>query len=240
MSANAAKILMIVTSHAQMGDTGKPTGVWFEELTTPYYAFVDAGAEVDIVSIAGGEVPIDPRSLKPIGQNAPSVDRFLRDASAMTKIKTSGPVENAGLFYDAVFLPGGHGTMWDLPANDALAKLVGSLWDSGKVVAAVCHGPAGLVNARDRNGRPIVEGRRVSAFTNSEEKAAGLTEAVPFLLETRLRALGARFEGGPDFEPYAIADGNLITGQNPASSERVADLVMARLEAQRAERLAAE
>lgn len=232
MSATAAKILMALTSHAQLGDTGKPTGVWFEELATPYYAFVDAGAEVDIMSVAGGEVPIDPRSLKPAGENAPSVDRFLRDASAMMKIKSSARIESADTsYYDAVFLPGGHGTMWDLPASAALAKLIGTLWDSGKVVAAVCHGPAGLVNVQDRNGRSIVEGRRVSAFTNAEEEAAGLTGTVPFLLEMRLRELGARFEAGPDFKPLAVADGNLVTGQNPASSELVAKLVMERLAA---------
>jgi putative intracellular protease/amidase len=238
MAATAAKILMVLTSHAQLGSTGEPTGVWFEELATPYYAFVDAGAEVSIVSITGGEVPIDPRSVKLAGENEPSVDRFLRDASAMTKIRMSKRIDSAGTAYDAVFLPGGHGTMWDLPASTALAELLGAVWSSGKIVAAVCHGPAGLVNAKDRSGRPIVEGRRVSAFTNSEEEAAGLTRAVPFLLETRLRSLGARVEVGPDFEPYAVADDNLVTGQNPASSALVAKLVMEKLRARSA--LAAE
>lgn len=221
------KILMVLTSHAAMGDTGKPTGVWFEELATPYYAFVDAGAQVDVVSIQGGRVPIDPRSLKPAGENEASVDRFLKDAGAMRKIEASLKIDQVSAQgYHAVFLPGGHGTMWDLPNSSALAGLLSTAWANGKVVAAVCHGPAGLVNAKDEAGRPIVAGRRVSAFTNSEEDAAGLTETVPFLLETRLRDLGARFEGGPDFTPYAVRDGRLVTGQNPASSEEVARLTL--------------
>jgi putative intracellular protease/amidase len=221
------KILMILTSHAIMGDTGKPTGVWFEEVATPYYAFIDAGAQVDIVSIAGGKVPIDPRSLKSAGENPKSVDRFLKDTAAMRKIEASLKVDQVtAQGYNAVFLPGGHGTMWDLPNSTALSTLVSNVWTSGKVVAAVCHGPAGLVNAMDEAGRPIVAGRRVSAFTNTEEKAAGLTQAVPFLLETRLRELGARFEGAPDFQAYSVRDGRLVTGQNPASSEDVARLTL--------------
>lgn len=233
-TATAAKILMVLTSHGQMGDTGKPTGVWFEELSVPYYAFVDAGAQVDIVSIRGGEAPIDPRSVKPKGENAPAVDRFLADAAAMRKVRVSASIDSVdGSGYDAVFLPGGHGTMWDLPNSAALATLVGRMWDAGKVVAAVCHGPAGLVNARDASGRPIIAGRRASAFTNVEEEAAGLMATVPFLLETRFRELGARFEGGPDFQPFAVADGRLITGQNPASSELVAKLALDALKATR-------
>lgn len=223
----AIKILMILTSHAVMGDTGKPTGVWFEELATPYYAFIDAGAQVDIASIQGGKLPIDPRSIQPAGENAQSVERFLKDAVAMEKIETSPSIEGLSVAdYDAVFLPGGHGTMWDLPESKDLATLISRAWSDGKVVAAVCHGPAGLVEAKDAEGNPIVAGRRVSAFTNSEEDAVGLTDAVPFLLETRLRKLGARFELGPDFQPYAVRDGRLVTGQNPASSYEVARLTL--------------
>ena len=221
------KILMVLTSHGAMGDTGKPTGVWFEEVATPYYAFVDAGAQVDVVSIQGGKVPIDPRSLKPAGENGVTVDRFLKDASAMRKIEVSLKIDQVtARGYDAVFLPGGHGTMWDLPKSGTLGDLLSTAWRSGKVVAAVCHGPAGLVNAKDETGRPIVAGRRVSGFTDSEEEAAGLTNTVPFLLEARLRKLGARFEGGPDYQPYAVRDGRLVTGQNPASSEEVARLTL--------------
>jgi len=221
------KILMILTSQATLGDNPRPTGVWFEELSTPYYAFVDAGAEVDIASIAGGKIPIDPHSLEAEGNNPPSVERFLKDPAAMRKIELSTRIDGlATAGYAAVFLPGGHGTMWDLPQSAQLAKLLSDAWAEGKVVSAVCHGPAGLVNVKDSHGRPLVAGRRVVAFTNSEEAAAGLTDAVPFLLETRIRALGARYENGPDFQPFAVRDGNLVTGQNPASSAEVAWLVL--------------
>lgn len=128
--------------------------------------------------------------------------------------------------YSAVFLPGGHGTMWDLPESESLASLIGQAWGAGKVVAAVCHGPAGLVNARDENGKPLVAGRRVAAFTNTEEIAANMDKAVPFARETRIRELGAYYESGPDFQPFAVCDGRLVTGQNPASSEKVAELVL--------------
>lgn len=226
MNNDALTILMILTSHASLGG-GKPTGVWFEELATPYYVFVDAGFTVDIASIAGDRVPIDPNSLYPSQNNPPSVERFLLDEAAMEKITRSASL--AGLSadsYAAVFLPGGHGTMWDLPDNPALAALLGEAWTAGKVVAAVCHGPAGLLGATDGASRPLVDGRRVSAFSNAEEKAVGLTQTVPFLLEDRLRALGARYEAGPDFLSHAVRDGRLVTGQNPASSEAVARLVV--------------
>jgi len=221
------KILFVVTSAAFMGSTGEPTGLWFEELATPYYAFVEAGAEVDIVSIAGGAVPIDPRSQKPLGENPESVDRFLRDPKASAKIADTKAIASVDASaYDAVFLPGGHGTMWDLPSSTALAHKVVETLDRGAVVAAVCHGPAGLVSAKFDNGEPVVFGKRVAAFTNSEEAAAGLDKAIPFFLEDRLRQLGAKVETAPDFQPFALRDGNLITGQNPASSERVAELVL--------------
>ena len=226
------RILIIATAHARMGDSGKPTGVWLEELAVPYYAFIDAGARVDVATVAGMPVPVDPNSLKPRGENAANVERWLDDAQAAQW--TQQPLDIEALRaadYDAVFLPGGHGAMWDLPASAALAALIGSAWDSGKVVAAVCHGPAGLTAAIDNSGRPIVAGRRVTAFTNREEDAVGLSAVVPFLLESRLRELGARFEPGPDFEPHAIADGRLVTGQNPASSARAAALVLQALAA---------
>ncbi|HEX6735924.1 MAG TPA: type 1 glutamine amidotransferase domain-containing protein [Azonexus sp.] len=225
---NSLKILMILTSQATMGAGGAPTGVWFEELATPYYAFVDAGAKVEIASIAGGRIPIDPNSRQAAGTNPASVERFLQDPAAMAKIEQARPVEGidtAG--YAAVFLPGGHGTMWDLPDSAALAALLATAWRQDKVVAAVCHGPAGLVNVRDDAGQPLVAGRRVSAFSNAEEAAVGLTGTVPFALESRLRELGARYESVPDFQPYAIRDGRLVTGQNPASSEEVARLTLA-------------
>lgn len=221
------KILMILTSQATMGNTPQPTGVWFEEVATPYYAFIDAGAEVDIASIAGGKVPIDPHSRQADGANPPSVERFLEDKAAMARLEGSLKIDGVSADgYAAVFLPGGHGTMWDLPQSRPLADLLSTAWADGKVVAAVCHGPAGLLAARDVDGRPLLAGRRVSAFTDSEEAAAGLAGTVPFLLETRIRALGARYERGPDFQPFAVRDGRLVTGQNPASSEEVARLVL--------------
>lgn len=221
------KILMILTSQATMGDDPRPTGVWFEELSTPYYAFVDAGAQVDIASIAGGKIPIDPHSLEADAKSTPSVARFISDATAMQKIQVSMKIDALSTEgYSAVFLPGGHGTMWDLPKSSQLADLLSSAWSNGKVISAVCHGPAGLVNVKDASGKPLLAGRRVSAFTNSEEAAAGLTDKVPFLLETRIRTLGAKYQSGTDFQPYAVRDGRLVTGQNPASSEKVAHLVL--------------
>ncbi len=220
-------ILLITTSHAELGTTGRHTGLWFEELATPYYAFLDAGATVDIASVAGGPVPIDPNSLAEGDKTPASVARFQRDPAAMRKLESSLPLATLkAADYDAVFLPGGHGTMWDLPASTALAALLSTAWAEGKVVSAVCHGPAGLVNARDVDGKPLVSGRRVAGFSNSEEDAAGLSKAVPFLLETRLRELGGRYEKGPDFQPFAVRDGRLVTGQNPQSSGKVAALVL--------------
>lgn len=172
-------------------------------------------------------MPIDPRSKKPLGENPDSVDRFLRDPKASAKIADTKAIASVDASaYDAVFLPGGHGTMWDLPNSTALAHKVVETLDRGAVVAAVCHGPAGLVSAKFGSGEPVVFGKRVAAFTNSEEAAAGLDKAIPFFLEDRLRQLGAKVETAPDFQPFALRDGNLITGQNPASSERVAELVL--------------
>lgn len=221
------KILFILTSASTMGASDKPTGLWFEELATPYYAFLDTGVSVTLASITGGPAPIDPRSVKPKGENEASVDRFLGDEAASSALNATlalSVIDSSE--YDAVFLPGGHGTMWDLPESAELAALLGKAWADGKVVAAVCHGPAGLVNVKDETGAPLVSGRRVTGFSDSEERAAGLDEAVPFLLETRLRELGGRYESVADFQPFAIADGRLVTGQNPASSALTARLTL--------------
>ncbi len=223
--AKSLSILIVTTSHAVLGSTGKATGVWLEELAAPYYAFRDAGASVTIASIAGGAVPIDPRSAQ--GDLTASVTRFLADPDAKRAVEATPAIGAADISsFDAIFLPGGHGTMWDLPESAELAARIGQAYESGKIVAAVCHGPAGLVSAKRADGSPLVAGKRVSAFTNEEEEAAGLTEAVPFLLETRLAELGAKIEKGPRFQPFAIRDGMLVTGQNPASSARVAELVL--------------
>lgn len=229
------KILMIATSAATMAPSDEPTGVWLEELTTPYYAFVDAGADVTLASIAGGAIPIDTRSLKPKGENDASVERYYDDAALKEAVENTPRFETLDVSsYDAVFLPGGHGTMFDYPESEALARLVETTLDAGKVMAAVCHGPAGLVKAKRKDGSPIVAGRKVAGFTDSEERAVGLENAVPFLLETRLRELGANYASGPDFEPFALRDGDLVTGQNPASAGKTADLVLEAVRARKA------
>ncbi|HWP18946.1 MAG TPA: type 1 glutamine amidotransferase domain-containing protein [Burkholderiaceae bacterium] len=221
------RILMIVTSHDRMGDTGKPTGIWAEELAAPYWAFRDAGAEVDLASPQGGPVPLDPGSVKPVGQNEPAVDRFLTDETTQrlaASTRRVAEVDAAG--YDALFFPGGHGTMWDLPHDEGVKRAVETAWAAGKVVAAVCHGPAGLVSARTPQGRSILEGRRVNGFTDAEEHEVGLAQTVPFLLERRMRELGGLFEHGNKWQAYAVRDGQLITGQNPQSSALVARHVL--------------
>ncbi len=215
------KMLIVLTSQTRLGDTGRATGFYYEELAAPYWAFTDAGFEVAIASVQGGPGAHDPSSLKADEAARPAtIRRFLADPAAMAKLADTLPVGAAAhpALHDGVFLPGGHGAMWDLPESLELARLVGTLFDQGKAVGAVCHGPAGLVSAKRVDGQPIVEGRRVNGFTDAEEEAAGLAAAMPFLLESRLRELGGRFEGGPNFHPYAVRDGNLATGQNPASS----------------------
>lgn len=222
---DTSRILLVLTSHAVKGSTGKPTGVWLEELAAPYYIFLSAGFEVDVASIAGGKVPLDPGSI--VGEQPDCVTRFLADDVAMQPIIQSKSLAGiSAADYEAVFLPGGHGTMWDLPESQALATLLGNAWTSGKVVAAVCHGPSGLVSAMDAEGRPIVAGRNVTGFSNSEDDAVDLSNVVPFLLETRLKTLGGLYACGPDFQPFALRDGKLVTGQNPASSEKTAELTI--------------
>lgn len=225
-------ILMILTSHAQLGNTGKPTGIWAEELTTPYYALVDAGYEVTLASTLGGKPPFAEGSVKePVDENEGSVKRFLQDAAAMAKFNATHKASALkSEDFSAVFLPGGHGTMWDTAFDDATARLVSEAFNATKPVAAVCHGPAGLVKATRTDGKSIVFGKRVNAFTNEEETAVGLMDVVPFHLETRLRELGGVFEGGAMWQPYAVRDGHLITGQNPASSALVAQHVIAALQ----------
>jgi putative intracellular protease/amidase len=221
-------ILMIVTSHAELGATGKPTGIWAEELTTPYYALLDAGYEVTLASPRGGKPPFAEGSVKePIDANEGSVKRFLSDPVAATKFNaTHETADLKASDFSAVFLPGGHGTMWDTATDAATARLVSDTFVANKPIAAVCHGPAGLVQARRADGKSILFGKRVNAFTNEEETAVGLMDVVPFHLETRMRELGGVFEHGPMWQAYAVRDGQLITGQNPASSAMVAQLVV--------------
>ncbi|WP_282603153.1 type 1 glutamine amidotransferase domain-containing protein [Paracoccus sp. PARArs4] len=225
-----ARILILSTAADVMGDTGKPTGVWYEELATPYYAFLDAGHEVVLVTPEGKPVPIDPNSDE-TGENAPaSVTRFRGDEAATALLAAPGRLEDMDVKqFDALYVPGGHGAMYDLAESDLVAGVIGTAWDAGKVVASVCHGPAAFAKAVDANGDPIVKGRKVSAFTDSEERAVGLADAMPFLLETKLRELGAIFENVADWQPHSVVDGRLVTGQNPASSDGAAEKVLALL-----------
>lgn len=226
----AHRILMIVTSNARMGDTGKPTGLWAEELAAPYYALVDAGVDVTLASPAGGRAPIDPGSLKPAGENDPVVERFLADDALQALIAdTPKAADFDGADFDAVFFPGGHGTMWDLPVDAGVTRAVERAFAANRWIASVCHGAAGLVTAKRPDGASIVEGLRVNSFTDAEEIAVGLEKVVPFMLETRLRALGGRFEGAANWQPFAVRDGQLITGQNPQSSHLVAEALLAAL-----------
>ncbi|WP_029029884.1 type 1 glutamine amidotransferase domain-containing protein [Salinarimonas rosea] len=231
-----ARILIVLTSHATLGTTGKPTGFFYEELAAPYYAFVDAGHAVEIASIVGGAPPADPSSLDADEAKRPAaVRRLLADAAAMDALARTAPIDAIDpVAYDAVFLPGGHGTMWDFPQSAALARAVSAIYARAGVVGAVCHGPAGLVGATRPDGHPLVEGLRVNGFTDAEEAAVGLTDVVPFLLESRLVAQGARFEKAGAFEPFAVRDGRLVTGQNPMSSEPAAALMLEALAEARA------
>ncbi|RFF29964.1 type 1 glutamine amidotransferase domain-containing protein [Wenzhouxiangella sediminis] len=227
--SSALKILIIVTSSGQMGEGGEPTGVWLEELAVPYLHLRDAGFDVTVVSVEGGKLPVDPRSITERGENPEPVERFLDDGQGQQILENSAALSSVNPSeFDAVFFPGGHGTMWDFPA-DNIGQIVSDFIAADKPVAAVCHGPAALVSATGADGKPIVDGLKVSAFTNSEEEAVGLQDAVPFSLTDRLRELGAQVKTAPDFQPFAVRDGLLITGQNPQSSEKVAELLAATL-----------
>ena len=192
----------------------------------------DAGVTVGFASITGGEPPTDPGSMGEAGNRRPSVQRFLDDQSAKDALHASRAISEVDPDeYDLVFLPSGHGTMWDFRQSDALARIVGRIFDRGAMVGAVCHGPAGLIEAKTADGTPIVSGRRINSFTDAEEAAVGLVNAVPFLVESSLREKGGLFEGTDTFGSHAVRDGNLITGQNPASVEAVADLLVEAIKA---------
>ncbi|MEM1046405.1 MAG: type 1 glutamine amidotransferase domain-containing protein [Pseudomonadota bacterium] len=232
MTASQTKTALIVlTSVDRIPGTDRPTGFYMDEMATPYFALRDRGIAIRFATISGGKPPIDPGSLGSEGDRKPNVQRFLDDADAMTALAEARPVaEFDATAFDLVFLPGGHGTMWDFAQSQALAALIGRAFDRGAVIGAVCHGPAGLVSATTASGRPIVEGRKINAFTDSEERAVQLEDTVPYLLESALREKGALFEGTDDFQSHAVRDGRLVTGQNPASVERVADLLIQALD----------
>jgi putative intracellular protease/amidase len=215
------KILMVMTSHDELGDTGRKTGFWLEEFAAPYYTFLDAGIEVTVCSPKGGQPPIDPKSDTPEGKTQ-LTERFKRDVAAQHVLANTAVLADMEPDkYDAVFYPGGHGPLWDLAEDPISVALIERFYNAGKPVAFVCHSPGVLRHVRF-DGEPLVKGRRVSGFTNSEEEAVQLTHVVPFLVEDELKRLGGRFEKVADWEALSIIDGRLITGQNPASSQTVA------------------
>lgn len=220
------KVLIVLPSHDQLGNTGQKTGFWLEEFTDPYYKFIDSGYEVTIASPRGGKPPVDPKSTQKENQSE-STQRFERDKSAQAKLENTLVLSQVSASdYDTLFLPGGHGPMWDLSSDENMKKIVEDFYSDKKVVSAVCHGPAGLLQATDRNGNSILKGKKITGFTNNEESAVGLTKTVPFSLENRMKELGGKFEKGQDFKPFVISDGQLITGQNPKSALPAAEKVI--------------
>ncbi len=222
-------ILFVLTSHDQLGNTGMKTGFWIEEFASPYYYLADKGANIILASPKGGQPPIDPTSSKPENQTEATI-RFNEDEKLQEQLSKTivlGDVSAAD--YDAVFYPGGHGPLWDLAVSETSAKLIERFYNADKPVAFVCHAPAALKNVKAISGEPLVKGKKVTGFSNSEEALVNLTSVVPFLLEDMLVNNGGVYSKLPDFEPYAIEDGLLITGQNPASSEKVAELLYAQL-----------
>lgn len=223
------KILMILTSHDRLGDTGKPTGFWLEEFAAPYYVFIDAGAEVTIASPKGGQPPLDPASDLPDAQTD-ATQRFRKDAAANAALAATHRLADIDVGdYNAVFYPGGHGPLWDLTNSTHSVALIEDAMATDMPVALVCHAPGVLKNVRSPDRQPIVKGRKVTGFTNGEEEAVGLTAVVPFLVENMLKESGANYSKGDDFAPYVVRDGMLITGQNPASSEPAAQMLLAAL-----------
>ena len=224
------KILMVLTSHADLGNTGEKTGFWLEEFAAPYYVFRDAGAEVVIASPHGGQPPLDPKSDADDAQT-PATRRFRADPEATAALASTHRLSDVVADdFDAVFYPGGHGPLWDLAEDLDSIGLIESTYAAGKPVAAVCHAPAVFRHAIDPDGLPLVKGKSVTGFSNTEEAAVGLTDVVPFLVEDMLRKNGGEYSRQDDWQPYAITDGHLVTGQNPASSEPAARAVLALLQ----------
>ena len=221
------KVLIVLTSHDQLGNTGRKTGFWLEELAAPYYRFRDAGWDITLTSPKGGRAPLDPKSNEPNFQTD-QTRRFEGDAEAEGKLATTVRLDSvpAGDF-DTVFYPGGHGPMWDLAEDKDSIKLIQDTLAAGKPLAMVCHAPGALRHAESPDGKPLVAGRRVTGFTDGEEEYMGLTDVVPFLVEDELIAKGADYSKVGNFEPYVVTDGLLITGQNPASSGPAAQELIA-------------
>lgn len=225
------KVLFVLTSHDELGNTGRKTGFWIEEFAAPYYILTDAGVEVTIASPKGGQPPIDPMSDEPDAQTE-STKRFKKDEALKEKLSASHKLsEIKAEDYDAVFYPGGHGPLWDLATDKTSADLIEAFYNSQKYVAFVCHAPAALKNVKALNGEPLVKGKKLTGFTNEEEEAVKLTDVVPFLVEDMLKENGAEYDKKGAFQPYVIEDGLLITGQNPASSGPAAEKLLELLRA---------
>ena len=220
------KVLMILTSHATLGDTGKKTGFWLEEFAAPYYVLLDAGAEISLASPAGGQPPLDPQSDVPKAQTEATA-RFKKDLAAQLLLANTtklSAIDADG--FDAIFFPGGHGPLWDLAENADSQRMIETFMADDRPIAAVCHAPAIFKNTKGVDGKSAVAGRRVTGFTNTEEAGVGLTKIVPFLVEDMLKANGGLYEKGPDWGSYVVVDGKLITGQNPASSQAAAQQLL--------------
>jgi putative intracellular protease/amidase len=226
---NMKKVLMVLTSHDQLGNTGRKTGFWLEELAAPYYAFKDAGVEVVLASPLGGQPPLDPKSNEPDFQTD-LTRRFEADAAANAQLAATLRLDSVKQAdYDTVFYPGGHGPLWDLAEDQHSIALIESFLAADKPVALVCHAPGVLRHVRTPAGRPLVEGKKVTGFTNTEEDGVGLSQIVPFLVEDELKAKGGVYSKGADWGSYVVRDGLLITGQNPASSAAAAELLLQQL-----------
>ncbi|SEE70819.1 Putative intracellular protease/amidase [Burkholderia sp. WP9] len=220
------KILMVLTSHDQLGNTEKKTGFWLEEFASPFYVFKDAGAEITLASVKGGQPPLDPKSDEPDAQTE-STKRFRADKEAQALLAHTHPLSEADeAEYDAVFYPGGHGPLWDLAEDSKSISLIEAFQTAGKPVAFVCHAPGVLRHVKGTDGKPLVNGKKVTGFSNSEEAAVGLVDVVPFLVESELQKLGAHYSKGPDWASHVVVDGQLVTGQNPGSSEASAKAVI--------------
>ena len=223
------KILMVLTSHDRLGNTGHKTGFWLEEFTAPYYVFKDAGAEITLASPQGGQPPLDPKSNEPDFQTD-STRRFEQDAEAQTLLANTHVLAEVDVTgFDAVMYPGGHGPLWDLTENAASIALLEHFDRTGKPMGLVCHAPAVLKHVKTAAGTSFVAGKKVTGFSNSEEAAVGLTDVVPFLIEDEFTAQGAHYQKGADWQSFILTEGHLVTGQNPASSEAVAEQLLALL-----------
>ena len=223
------KIAMILTSHDELGNTGHKTGFWLEEFAAPYYTFIDAGADVTLASPKGGQPPLDPKSDDPSAQTD-ATKRFKADTAAQQVLASTATLDTIKAEdFDAVFYPGGHGPLWDLAEDKKSIAFIEAMYNAGKPVAAVCHAPGVLRHTKAANGEPLVKGKSVDGFTNTEEAAVQLTNVVPFLVEDMLKENGGHYSKGADWQPYVVSAGNLITGQNPASSEKAAEELLAML-----------